>query len=154
MQREERGVESELNTPSGSLVEGATGLASRQLICESLLLKQLCASVHTLCWCGSGRGCTGAVLSPICTLISLPKHLLKAWRIDSIYVWNSQGHQQVKQGPHRGPLRSRISLAGSKRMTSSVQLLQVPIAVVMMEKNMQSTLLALSIQLSHKSGIC
>lgn len=45
-----RGEERELNTLSGSLVERATGLAPRRLICESLLLKQLCASVHTLCW--------------------------------------------------------------------------------------------------------
>lgn len=41
--------ESELNTLSGSLVERATGLAPHRLICESLLLKQLCASVRTLC---------------------------------------------------------------------------------------------------------
>ena len=39
----------ELNTSSGSLVKRATGLAPHRLICESLLLKQLCASVHTLC---------------------------------------------------------------------------------------------------------
>lgn len=44
-----RGEERELNTTSGSLVERATGLAPHRLICESLLLKQLCASVHTLC---------------------------------------------------------------------------------------------------------
>lgn len=45
-----RGEERELSTLSGSLVERATGLAPHRLICESLLLKQLCASVHTLSW--------------------------------------------------------------------------------------------------------
>lgn len=43
------GGKRELNTLSGSLVERATGLAPHRLICESLLLKQLCASAHTLC---------------------------------------------------------------------------------------------------------
>lgn len=45
-----RGEERELSTLSGSLVERATGLAPHRLICESLLLKQLCASAHTLSW--------------------------------------------------------------------------------------------------------
>lgn len=53
-----RRKERELNTSSGSLVERATGLAPHWLICESLLLKQLCASVHTLCWRGGSRAFT------------------------------------------------------------------------------------------------
>lgn len=55
-------------------MERATGLAPRRLVCESLLLKLLCASVHTLCWCGGWEA-----LSPICTLINLQEKNIKSW---------------------------------------------------------------------------
>lgn len=145
-----RGEERELNTSSGSLVKRATGLAPHQLICESLSLN----SSVPLCTHCAGTG--GAALSPICTLINLQKHLLNAGRIDSIYMWNSRGHQCVWQGPHRGPLWSCKSLAahGGTIITSPVQLLLLPIALVMMERNTLLTLLALSTQSAYlKSGL-
>ena len=138
-----RGEERELNTLSGSLVERATGLAPHRLICESLLLKQLCAFVHTL-WRHRG--------SSAFTHLHINKPLETF-----IKCWQKRQYLQVEL------LRTWKCLARSTRGLANpqlhvgrdnVQLLQLPIALVMMESNTLLTLLALSTQAANlESGV-
>lgn len=145
-----RGEERELNTLSGSLVERATGLAPHWLICESLLLKQLCASVHTLCWHGGSSALTHLHIN------KPPETFIKCWE-NRQYLHVKLPRTSMCLA--RATLRASavLQILGCTRgmiMTSSVQLLQLPIAPVMMERNTLLTLLALSTQPAYlKSGL-
>ncbi len=91
------GEERELNTLSGSLVERATGLAPHRLICESLLLKQLCASVHTLCRRGGSSAFTHLHIN------KPPETFIKCWENRRYLHVKLQRTESVWQGPHHGP---------------------------------------------------
>lgn len=137
----ESGEERELNTPSGSLVERATGLAPRWLICESLLLKQLCASVHTLCRRGGSAFTHLHINKP-------PETFIKSWENRRyLHVKLQRTSASLAGATRRGPPRPLANPplhTGAMIMTSSVQLLLLPIAPAVMERNTPLTLLALS----------
>lgn len=102
----ERGEERELNTPSGSLVERATGLAPHRLICESLLLKQLCASVHTLCWRGGSSAFTHLHIN------KPPETFIKCWENRQyLHVKLQRTAVCLEKGHTAGPLWSCKSSA-------------------------------------------
>lgn len=141
----------ELNTSSGSLVERATGLAPHRLICESLSLNSsvpLCTRCVLALGGWGGGGCFGGGgLSPICTLINLQKHLLNAGENRQyLHVKFPRTSVCLAKGA-TAPASVVLQILGCTRgmiMTSSVQLLLLPITLVMMERNTLLTLLALS----------
>lgn len=137
-----RRKERELNTSSGSLVERATGLAPHWLICESLLLKQLCASVHTLCWSGGSSAFTHLHIN------KPPETFIKCWE-NRQYLHVKLLRTSVclaRATPRASVVLQILGCTQGMIMTSSVQLLLLPITVVMMERNTLLTLLALSTQ--------
>lgn len=144
------GEERELNTLSGSLVERATGLAPHWLICESLLLKQLCASVHTLCWRGGSSAFTHLHIN------KPPETFIKCWE-NRQYLHVKLQRTAVclaRATPRASVVLQILGCTRGMIMTSSVQLLQLPIALVMMERNTLLTLLALSTQPAYlQSGL-
>lgn len=131
--------ERELNTLSGSLVERAMGLAPYRLICESLLLKQLCASAHTLCrHRGSSAFTHLHINKPPETFIKCRENrrYLHVETPGDIEVFG-RGHTVGLGGPANPLFRTG---------NNNVQLPQLPIAVVVMESNTLLTLLELSTQ--------
>lgn len=129
----------ELNTLSGSLVERATGLAPHQLICESLLLKQLCASAHTLCrHRGSGAFTHLHINKP-------PETFIKCWENRRYLHVETPGDIEVFGRGHTVGLGG-LANPQFRMGNDNVQLPQLPIALVVMESNTLLTLLALLMQ--------